>query len=377
MTNVQRTLTELTEDRSHRKHGTSERHASRSRNFGGAVWSRRLAAKLSAMACLTLACLISDAIAGAQQVLAPHPQPATIAGTVEDVNGGVIPGATVVLNGSTPDERHSVSTGDNGFFQLLNIRPDVDYRVTVSAPDFADWTSDAFALMPGQYYLLTGARLRLAVVQVTVVALTSEQIATQQVKIEETQRVLGIVPNFYVVYDPRPAPLTAKLKFQLAARALTDPISLAGFTINAGIYQLADYPDYHSNAEGFGQRLGSTFAGAYTNVLVGDALLPSLLHQDPRFHYQGAGTTRSRVLHALSNPFIICGDNGQREFNYSGVGGDLASGAIANAYYPSRNRGSYLVVHSALIGIGGRMANGLVQEFVLNRAALRHGRKAD
>lgn len=332
-----------------------------------------LTKKLCQIASLILPglCFASGAIA--QHVSAPDPQPATITGTVLDVNGGVVPGATVVLNGSEPDERRSTTTGDNGFFQLVNVRPDVDYRVTVSAPDFAEWSSDAIALTPGQYSLLTGIQLRLEVVQVTVVAVTPEQTATEEVKAEEKQRVLGIIPNFYTVYDPHPAPLNARLKFQLAARALTDPVSVTGFMINAGIWQLAQYPDYHSNAQGFGQRVGATFAGAYTNVLVGDALLPSLLHQDPRYFYQGTGTTRSRVLHALSNPFIVHGDDGRREFNYSGFGGDLASGAIANAYYPSKDRGGALVIQSTLIGVGFRAANGLLQEFVLSRHAFRHG----
>jgi hypothetical protein len=332
--------------------------------------------KLLQFACLVLAGLCTATITPAQNASAPDPQPATITGTVLDVNGGVVSGATVALHGSKADEQRFATTGDNGFFQLTNVCPDVDYRITVDALNFAEWSSDAITLMPGQYFLLTGIELRLAVVQTTVVAVTPEQVATEQVKVEEKQRVLGVIPNFYVVYDRRPAPLTAKLKFQLAARSLTDPVSVTGFMLNAAIFQLAKYPAYRSNIAGFGQRVGSTFAGAHTNVLVGDALLPTLLHQDPRFFYQDTGTTRSRLIYALSNPFVTHGDDGRREFNYSGILGDLSAGAIANAYYPSQNRGGELVARNALIGMAGRAANGLVQEFVLNRSAFRRSKKA-
>jgi hypothetical protein len=69
----------------------------------------------------------------------------------------------------------------------------------------------------------------------------------------------------------------------------------------------------------------------------GGAILPSLLHQDPRYFYQG--TNKSCALHALSSPFICRGDNGPLQPNYSTIGGDLASAALANAYYPESNRG--------------------------------------
>jgi len=62
-----------------------------------------------------------------------------------------------------------------------------------------------------------------------------EQIAVEQVKIEEQQRVLGIIPNFYVVYDHDAAPLTTKLKFKLALRAETDPITFVGVAFVAGL----------------------------------------------------------------------------------------------------------------------------------------------
>jgi hypothetical protein len=104
----------------------------------------------------------------------------------------------------------------------------------------------------------------------------------------------------------------------------------------------------------------------------GDAVLPSLLHQDPRYFYQGTGTTKSRLLHAMATPFVTKGDDGRREINYSNIIGDLASGAIANAYYPSQDRGVGPVARSALVGVGSRIALGILQEFVLRKWTSRH-----
>lgn len=318
--------------------------------------------------------LFVHVFAFAQDLSALAPAPATVVGTVVDVNGGVVPDATVVLSSSSPEEQLVSNSDSNGFFQFASVTPGADWHVAVRMRDFADWRSKTIVLTPGQYFLLTGVQLHLAIVEVSVTALTPDKVATEQVRTEEKQRVLGVIPNFYVVYDRNPMPLTAKLKFQLAWKALTDPVTIAGFVMNASIYQAVHYPDYREGLAGYGQRLGSTFAGGYTNVLVGDALLPTILHQDPRYFYQGTGTTRSRLLHALSNPVLTYGDNGRRQINISGIGGDLASGAVAYAYYPSDERYGSLIYKSALIGAGGRIANGLLQEFVLKRIG-SHGKR--
>ena len=170
-------------------------------------------------------------------------------------------------------------------------------------------------------------------------AYTSEEIATEQVKIEEQQRVFGIIPNFYVVYDKNAAPLTTKLKFKLALKTSIDPVTFVGVGLLAGIDQAARPPRLREGAKGYGQRYGATYADGFTDIMIGGAILPSLLHQDPRYFYQGTGTTKSRTFHALSSPFICRGDNGRRQPNYSTIGGDLASAALANAYYPASDRG--------------------------------------
>ena len=72
--------------------------------------------------------------------------------------------------------------------------------------------------------------------------------------------------------------------------------------------------------------------------MIGDAILPSILKQDPRYFYKGSGTTRSRILYALANAVVCKGDNGHWQPDYSGILGSLAAGGISNLYYPASNR---------------------------------------
>jgi len=204
-------------------------------------------------------------------------------------------------------------------------------------------------------------------VTVTSTAASSEEIATEQVRAEEHQRVFGFIPNFYVAYDQNAAPLTPKLKFQLASRVVFDPVTIVAVAAFAGINQAGNRPDYQQGLKGYGERFGAIYADSFTDIMVGGAILPSLLRQDPRYFYQGSGTTNSRLRHALLSPFICRGDNGRWQANYSTIGGDLASAALANTYYPRSNRGPGLFLSNFFIDTGQRALANVAQEFILRR----------
>ena len=259
-------------------------------------------------------------------------------------------------------------SNNNGFFVFNELEPATPYHVTISTPGFANWTSPDVTLQPGQYVILTVSKLRIAQAVTTVtVGFSAEELATEQVKIEEHQRVLGFIPNFYVSYDPNAAPLTTKLKFKLASKVAFDPITFIGVGIVAASEQAGNNPDYQQGWKGYGERYGAAYTNGFTDIMIGGAILPSLLHQDPRYFYKGQGTNKSRALYAITRPFVTRGDNGKSQPNYSTIGGDLASAAISNAYYPPSNRGAGLVFGNFLLGTGQRAAANLAQEFILRR----------
>ena len=301
-----------------------------------------------------------------QTTSAPDPSIANISGTVTNVNGDVIPGATIVLEGADAADRRTAIASDNGAFQFDSLKPGIPYHVSVEAKGFQDWKSQTLVLNPGQYFLLQNVQLKLPVLIASVtVSASPVEIATEQVTVEEHQRVFGIIPNFYVTYEAAPAPLTTKLKFRLAYKANTDIVTFAGVTFMAAIYQAGDIPDYGQGWDAYGKRVAAGYADTTTDIFIGGAILPSLLHQDPRYFYQGTGTTKSRIRHAVFSPFVCRGDNGKPQPNYSSIGGDLASGAISNFYYPESNRGAALLFQGFAVTTGVRMVNGLVQEFLL------------
>jgi hypothetical protein len=291
----------------------------------------------------------------------------TISGTVEDAYGDVVPGAAVVLE--SMNDRKSATADDNGFFHFNGLTPGTSYKVTITAKGFNSWVSSPVVLTPGQFFEITGIRIKLedAVTSVTVTA-DPVEIATEQVQIAEKQRVFGFVPNFYVIYDSKDAvPLTTKLKYRMALKVSVDPVSFVGAMALAGMNQAGNRPDYPQGWAGYAQRFGAAYTDGVTDIMFGGAILPSLLHQDPRYFYQGTGSVGSRMRHALANPFICRGDNGRLQPNYSSMGGDLISSSLSNLYYPKSNRGADFVFTSFAISTGTREMSSLLQEFVVRK----------
>ncbi len=98
-----------------------------------------------------LICLVGRLTVQAQQLVAPQPQPGRINGTVTDVGGAVVPGASAALAGPTQRDIRSVVANDDAFFQFDNVKPGVPYHVTVSSEGFASCRSDTLVLTPGQF----------------------------------------------------------------------------------------------------------------------------------------------------------------------------------------------------------------------------------
>src|SRR4030081_1899739 len=138
-------------------------------------------------------CLCGSRISNAQEQLtllpdAPKPQPGIIVGTVTDVNDDTVPGATVVLEGPALKDPRTVVSNDRGFFEFNDVEPGTTYHVTISAKGFANWTSPAVILRPGQYAILSGSKLHIAEALTTLPvnspAAPPEEIAAEQVKVE-------------------------------------------------------------------------------------------------------------------------------------------------------------------------------------------------
>jgi hypothetical protein len=310
---------------------------------------------------------LTAALAAGQQSSAAGAASASIVGVVTDPQDALIPGAIIQVVGDTVKDR-SAKTNDVGAFAVNDLPAGATLRVTIKATGFGDWNSAAIVLTPGQMLELPNINLVVAAEITSVSAATAEKVAIEQVQLAERQRLFGILPNFYVAYDTRFIPLSPKLKFQLALRTSVDPATFLGAAFLAGIDQASDVaPHYEQGASGYGKRVGAAYAGSAIDIVLGGAVFPTLFRQDPRYFYKGTGTKKSRMLHAMSSPFVARGDNGHSQINISSLMGDFSASAATNLYYPTVDRGVGLVFKGALEATGARMVSSVLQEFVFRK----------
>ena len=304
-----------------------------------------------------------------QQVPAQQQPSRRISGRIVDQTGVAVVGARITLTGEDPSQSQEVLTADDGLFAFANAAPGT-FHLTITAAGFA---SQEFSGILSSTESFTIPQIVLTVASVTtevrVVPPSQVEIAREQIKEEEKQRALGIIPNFYVTYIPDAAPLTPRQKFGLAWKSMVDPVTFGLTGAIAGLQQAQnDFSGYGQGAEGYGRRYGAAYGDMVTSTLIGSAILPSLLKQDPRYFYKGTGSKRSRLLYAIANSVICKGDNGHWQANYSAIIGGLAAGGISNLYYPAKDReGADLTFENALIGIGATAAANVLQEFVIKR----------
>ncbi|MDP9038889.1 MAG: hypothetical protein M3O02_06375 [Acidobacteriota bacterium] len=186
--------------------------------------------------------------------------------------------------------------------------------------------------------------------------------AERDLQAEKKQRLLGIMPQFQTVVAGKAVPLTAGQKWTLASRTAIDPFYIGYALIVGGGYSELDgsHTGYHWGPAGYFKRVGANYADNIDGALIGNGLLPIVLHQDPRYFRLGAGSFGHRFVHAAVSTVVCLGDNGHRQANVSNVLGNFISGAISNAYYPADERGISLTLQNgaevtALGAIGGQL----------------------
>lgn len=181
---------------------------------------------------------------------------------------------------------------------------------------------------------------------------------------EEHQRLLGVLPTFNVVLGGTAPPLTPKQKFSLFFHTVIDPAQFVVTGLDAGIEQAQDqFPAYHYGFTGYMKRYAASYADSFDGNLFGNAILPSLLHQDPRYFRLGHGTFSHRLGYALASTVRCKGDNGHWQFATANIAGNLIGGAISNAYYPAENRGLGLTFQRGFIVTAEGSIGGLLDEF--------------
>lgn len=292
----------------------------------------------------------------------------TISGRVVDQNGNGVAGTSVQIRCEQESAIQEVQSDEDGRFHFRGVPPGL-FQLTATGEGFVPQTISN-TLRPSEDYVVPPIIMHLATVVTEVrVSPSTEEIAQEEFKDLEQQRVLGIVPNYYVSYVGEAVALTPKRKFELALKATTDPATVVAVAAVAGVHQATNrFSGYGQGGQAYAKRFGASYANFASGLWIGGAVLPSILKQDPRYFYKGTGTKRSRFLYAVSRPFICKGDNQRWQPNYSSVFGDLAAGGLSNLYIPERDRhGAALTFENAGIALGTSAVINVLQEFVLHR----------
>jgi Carboxypeptidase regulatory-like domain len=301
--------------------------------------------------------------ASRQQQISDYWPHGSITGSIVDDHQGLVPGALVTLIREGLPDTTAVS-GADGQFDFLDIPPG-KYNLRVAAPGLGSYFSPSLILVAGERRRLDRIILPFTSNNASVVVTASPvEIAAEQVHLQEHQRLLGFVPNFYTSYIWNAAPMTVGQKFRLATRSLFDPVVFLTTGAEAGIEQATDrYTSYGQGAAGYAKRYGADFANEISNRMLSGTAFPSLFHQDPRYFYKGIGSPPSRFLYAVSRTVVTRGDNGSSQPNYSRVLGSFSSGAISNTYRGRKDRGIGLVASTGAFHLAGYAADNLLREF--------------
>jgi hypothetical protein len=291
----------------------------------------------------------------------------SIHGKVTDSSGAPILGAVVAIQGAD-GSAHLTVTDVDGAFQIASL-PAGNYNVKISASGLSDWTASnvPVSTLPVPQPLLAVMEVATYVTTVTV-GLSPEEVAQEQLKQETQQRVLGVIPNYFVAYENNAAPLSARQKLNLSFKTLIDPATFAAVGITAGIQQARrSYYQFGQGSEGYAKRFGAAYGSTATNLLITSVGAESVFHQDPRYFYSGHGTRKQRAWYAIESAFRSRGDNGNWQPPYAGVTGAIAAAEISNRYYPGSRTQYTLLGRSLMFHFAGLIGLNLGEEFFLKK----------
>ena len=342
------------------------------RNYFEAFHLRQIAMIcLCAVPLLTVFVRPAAAMSSATDAPLPDaPQPngkygGSLSGKVLDTTGAPVAGAEVTLRGKNPPVHRTMAVDNSGAFTFAGLAAET-YTVTVRAPGMEPVAPMTVPLGEGEAYKLPITAIPLPKFNSTVqVTANPVEIATAQVHEEEKQRVLAIVPNFYTSYVWNAAPLTTKLKYRLMMRSIFDPFTITAEAAVAGMEQANNtYPGYGTGIEGYAKRFGSSYTDAFVANFLGNAVLASAFHQDPRYFYRGSGSVMTRLGYALKESVMTRGDNGKQQVAYASLLGDFLAAGISNAYHAPQDRTYSITFRDAGVIAAAGAGENILREFL-------------
>jgi hypothetical protein len=182
---------------------------------------------------------------------------------------------------------------------------------------------------------------------------------------KQTSRIMWVVPNFAAVSaNATPPPQSAKEKFKMASE---DSVDYSAFVwagmVAAQSMALKSYPELGNGAAGYGRYYWRAFVDQASGAYFTEAIVPSIMHEDPRYYTLGRGGFFRRTAYALSRVVITRKDSGAKSFNYSETLGNAFEAGLSNFYYPPEERGLSKTAQNWGTQIEAAALNNIVKEF--------------
>jgi hypothetical protein len=147
-------------------------------------------------------------------------------------------------------------------------------------------------------------------------------------------RMFGILPNNTTVENQSQVPpVGVREKFKMASMNTFDPYVYPFVGAIATLNR-----SYGSNMGEYFEQYAASLTDNMTGNFLTTAVLPSVLHQDPRYFELGSGGFLHRFAYAASRSIVTRSDRGHAQFNVSELAGNGIAAGISNLYYPSADR---------------------------------------
>jgi hypothetical protein len=170
-------------------------------------------------------------------------------------------------------------------------------------------------------------------------------------------------------------PFSVREKFIYSIRESISTEEVFVFTLGAGYNHFINgNPRYGTDGNGFGERVGTSALREASVHILGDGVMASALHQDPRYFTVGRGHPFiDRVKHVVASAVTSHSDrDGHVQPDYSGMTGRAATAAMTLAYYPHVSATNTIAAETFGYSLLGDMAGNALLEFLPDFLHPRH-----
>lgn len=167
--------------------------------------------------------------------------------------------------------------------------------------------------------------------------------------------------------------MTSRQKGTLALDAVIDPFNLLTIAAFSAISVAANaHSDYGPGLKGWGRLSGYSFVEDAQLEFTGVYLLPSIFHEDPRYHRMPGAPVKRRIEHALIHGFVSQHDDGALMPNYATLINYPLSDEISNLYVPGLGTNLPSTAKRVVLGYATEPVGPLLAEFLPDVAKRVH-----